>query len=230
MKIRKAIPAKIRALLQQEIGSACPFCPSKEVDHFHIHHIDENPGNGEFGNLLMMCTTCHSKVTKGDIPAHEVRRKKMLMRNRLPAHVIPMPARKTTIYGNVNNSVVGDNNQVTFKLGNQKKEKYPPGCIGFDFPKANYISYLIGRYNEFKQWEMGKDGMNYAIFSSILKKHFKMGPTRTIYNLPVERFDDVSKFIQQRIEGTKLARMKAARGRAKFYSSFEEHSAEQMYT
>jgi len=227
MKSRKAIPAKTRALLQQEIGSACPFCTSHEVDHFHVHHIDENPENGDFGNLLMTCTTCHSKITKGDISVHEVRRKKMLLRNRLPTSVIPIPVRKTTIFGNVSNSVVGDNNRVRVEIKNQTKQKYPPGCIGYDVLKGNYIGYLIGRYNEFKEWEVGKAGMNYAIFSSILKKQFKLGPTRSIYNLPLERFDELSRFIQRRIDGTKLARMKATKGRAKFYSSYDEYLAEQ---
>jgi len=227
MKARRPIPARVKALLQQEINSACPFCSSSEVDHFHVHHIDENPANNDFDNLFMMCTTCHSKVTKGDIPEHEVRREKMTLRNRSPSNITPMPVRLTTFSGTVNNSVVGDNNRVTYKVENKPKNKYPPGCIGYDFLKANYIGYLIGRYNEFKGWEMGKQGMNYAIFNSILKKQFKMGPTRTIYNLPIQRFEELSHFIQHRIDGTKLVRMKTARGDAKFYSSFEEYLTQQ---
>jgi hypothetical protein len=227
MKARKPIPARVKALLQQEVNSACPFCSSSEVDHFHVHHIDENPANNDFSNLLMMCTTCHSKVTKGDIPEYDVRRKKMFAHNRLPANVTPPPARRAIFFESVNNSVVGDNNRVTFKVENKPKNKYPPGCIGYDFLKANYIGYRIGRYNEFKGWEMGKQGMNYAIFNSILKKQFKMGPTRTIYNLPIERFEELSRFIQHRIDGTKLVRMKTARGETKFYSSFDEYLTQQ---
>jgi hypothetical protein len=58
--------------LQKEIHSVCPFCANEDVDHFQTHHIDENPENGEFENLLMVCPTCHSKITKGDIPQSEV--------------------------------------------------------------------------------------------------------------------------------------------------------------
>lgn len=76
---RKRIPQenKIRALLQQEINSVCPFCNNTDVGHFQIHHIDDNPSNNEFGNLLLLCPTCHSKITKGDIMKEEVEAKKM---------------------------------------------------------------------------------------------------------------------------------------------------------
>ncbi|MBF4471529.1 HNH endonuclease signature motif containing protein [Flavobacterium sp. HJJ] len=66
-KPRKTIPTKTRAILQKEIKSKCPICPNEDVEHFHIHHIDENPLNNEFSNLLMLCPICHSKITKNDI-------------------------------------------------------------------------------------------------------------------------------------------------------------------
>lgn len=73
-KIRKPIPLekKIRAVLQKEINSQCPFCPSEEVGHFEIHHIDENPSNNDIINLILVCPTCHSKITKKDITQAEV--------------------------------------------------------------------------------------------------------------------------------------------------------------
>ncbi len=77
-KTRLKIPKenKVRAELQQEINSICPFCESGEVGHFEIHHIDENPSNNEFTNLILLCRTCHSKITKGDIKSEEVKFKK----------------------------------------------------------------------------------------------------------------------------------------------------------
>lgn len=76
MKKRKPIPYKLKATLQKEIGSVCPFCKNKDVEHFEIHHIDENPENNELSNLIMLCPTCHSKITKGDISKEEVVRTK----------------------------------------------------------------------------------------------------------------------------------------------------------
>lgn len=66
---------KIRSILQQEIDSACPMpkCDSKDVGHFEIHHIDENRENNLTENLLLVCPTCHSKITKGDISQEAVR-------------------------------------------------------------------------------------------------------------------------------------------------------------
>ena len=79
---RKQVPRKIIALLQKEIRSTCPFCNNKDVDHFQIHHIDENPNNNIFINLLMLCPLCHSKITKGDILVHQVvEKKKSLFRS-----------------------------------------------------------------------------------------------------------------------------------------------------
>ncbi|KAA5535902.1 HNH endonuclease signature motif containing protein [Paenimyroides baculatum] len=75
-KRRPPIPHKIKTLLQKEVKSKCPFCISGDVDHFQFHHIDENPENNDFENLLMICPTCHSKITKGDIQEEEVLIKK----------------------------------------------------------------------------------------------------------------------------------------------------------
>nr|WP_322626451.1 HNH endonuclease signature motif containing protein [uncultured Flavobacterium sp.] len=67
--IRTRIPQreKIKAELQKEISSSCPFCMNSDVGHFEIHHIDEDRTNNEFNNLILVCPTCHSKITKGDI-------------------------------------------------------------------------------------------------------------------------------------------------------------------
>lgn len=74
MKIRKRIPQenKVRAELQKEINSICPFCKNDDVGHFEIHHIDEDPSNNKINNLILICPICHSKITKGDILFKEV--------------------------------------------------------------------------------------------------------------------------------------------------------------
>jgi hypothetical protein len=91
MKLRKRIQQKTKALLQKEIDSTCPFCPSKDVGHFEFHHIDENPSNNDLINLLMVCPTCHSKITKRDIQAEEV-----LIVKRKISRVISLQLKKPT--------------------------------------------------------------------------------------------------------------------------------------
>ena len=73
-KNRKSIPqkSKVRAELQKEINSVCPFCDNTDVGHFQIHHIDENPSNNNKENLLLLCLICHSKITKGDLSLNDV--------------------------------------------------------------------------------------------------------------------------------------------------------------
>jgi|SRR5690348_8470527 len=68
----------IKAELQKEIGSRCPFCRSEDVGHFEFHHIDGKSDNTVIDNLLMLCPQCHSKFTKGEWPLQEAKEKKLL--------------------------------------------------------------------------------------------------------------------------------------------------------
>lgn len=78
MKRRKKIPKenKVRAELQKEINSKCPFCNNEDVGHFEIHHINNDPSINEIENLILVCPTCHSKITKGDISFEKVNAEK----------------------------------------------------------------------------------------------------------------------------------------------------------
>lgn len=119
---------------------------------------------------------------------------------------------------------VGDNNTVIVKESKSTKKgrpQYPEGCIGHDVTKANYIGYLIDRYHAYKEADVGKTNMNYAIFPSSIKRHFFIGKTRTIYNIPLEKFEEVCSFIKKRIDGTILGKNKGKTQRN--YSSFEEY-------
>lgn len=83
-KTRTPIPQlnKVRAILQQEINSKCPFCNNTDVGHFEIHHIDETPDNNAMDNLILLCPICHSKITKKDISIEEVKKWKNNLINR----------------------------------------------------------------------------------------------------------------------------------------------------
>lgn len=123
-------------------------------------------------------------------------------------------------------AIVGDNNTVIVnevKPVKRAKPKYPEGCIGHDTNKANYIGYLVGKYHEYKVAEVGKAKMNYAIFLSSIKRQFSMGGTRTIYNIPIEKFEEVCSVIKKRIDGTILGKNKGKTQRN--YSSFDEYVA-----
>lgn len=219
-KTRLKIPQenKVRAELQKEINSTCPFCTGEEVGHFEIHHIDEDPSNNDRNNLLLLCPTCHSKITKNDISQAEVFKIKLkLITSSMSA---PMDNKGINTFTKVNTAIVGNHNNVVIKQQKAAKQKYPPGCIGYETLKANYIGHLIKRYNEYKEYELG-GALNYATFNGHLKKQFKIPPTRTIYNLPTEQFETLVSYIQDRIDKTKLARVKGKSH--KNYSSFEDY-------
>lgn len=222
-KKRLKIPQmnKVRAELQKEIKSECPFCKNTEIGHFEIHHIDEDPSNNTEDNLILLCPLCHSKITKGDISQIAVLKKKI----ELMKEDVNQNSNKDSINveGYIKNSIIGNNNIIKFSPPKKTvSPKYPEGCIGFDTIKANYIGYLIGRYNEYKEWEVSKAKMNYSIFGASLKKHFNMGQSRSIYNLPINFFDELVVLVQNRINGTMLAKTKGKTH--KNFRSFEEYT------
>ena len=82
-KLRVPLTHKMKAELQKEINSECPFCGSDEVGCFETHHIDGDPSNSkDRQNLIRMCPTCHAKIERGDIPYEAVIKKKADLANR----------------------------------------------------------------------------------------------------------------------------------------------------
>ena len=75
-KPRKKPSQRMRALLQKEIHSKCPFCSSQDVDTFEVHHLNEIPDDDRFENELMVCPTCHAKINVGTISRNDVYLKK----------------------------------------------------------------------------------------------------------------------------------------------------------
>jgi len=59
-----------------------------EVDCFEIHHIDGDSSNTVFENLIMICPTCHTKITQGDISEEKVMNVKNLLNNTVKAEAV----------------------------------------------------------------------------------------------------------------------------------------------
>jgi hypothetical protein len=103
-----------------------------------------------------------------------------------------------------------------------KKYYYLKGELGFDKLKSEYIAHLIKRFNEYKKKEIGKDMMDYQIFESSLKKYYFITERdKSLYHLPIEKFEELAEYIQKRISSTKFA---VTLGRYhKNFSTFEEY-------
>ena len=56
MAARKPIPKSTRDAVLKEYNHRCAICG---LDHPQLHHIDEDPSNGDPLNLLPLCPNCH---------------------------------------------------------------------------------------------------------------------------------------------------------------------------
>src|SRR4051812_33645833 len=74
-------PARTEKRVWQEAGSRCVFCPESDVSALHVHHVDGDRTNNAFENLILVCATCHSKITAGVISASEVIAKKIELKS-----------------------------------------------------------------------------------------------------------------------------------------------------
>ena len=222
-KPRKSPSQRMRARLQREIGSECPFCGSQEVDTFEVHHLNEDPSDDCFENELMVCPICHAKITAGTISRDETMAKKVELAKCTKEEPSDEAARISSVsMRDVGFAIVGNNNRVTTVTPRKQVVKYPPDCIGGNSLKANYISYLVERYQKLASWN--RPNFSYAVFPTQLKRRFKIGSQRTIYNLTLDRFGELAAYIQDRILNTQIGRMR--RGTQKLFSSFEEYCAD----
>lgn len=219
-KARKSIPQKTKSLLQQEINSQCPICDDQNVDHFEIHHIDENPENNSPDNLLMLCPICHSKITKGDISEEEVKQIKTYLMIKAKGKSSAKSSNTINIKGNVSNSTVANSisaQTIVYKSRSKPKMEFADGAIGKKAELKNYVKHLIDRYNEYKEGDVGKSKMNYAAIWGIIKKEFKA----SAYQVPEAQFEALCLFLQHRIDNTKQGRINRGKG-FKNYSTFDE--------
>lgn len=95
----------------------------------------------------------------------------------------------------------------------------PAGSIASDLHMRNYIKYLIDRYNDFKAAEMGKERMNYAVVHAGIKRKF--GAKWDL--LAIEKFEVLTEYLPERIDGTILGKNQRSKGQ-KRHSSFQEHA------
>ncbi len=119
--------------------------------------------------------------------------------------------------GGINQGVVA--NKVEIKnTKKQVKFEAPQGAIASSLLHRNYTKYLIDRYHEFKKAEVGKEKMNYKIFYASIKRKF--GAKWDL--IPIERFEELTFYLQERIDKTILGKNKKATN-SKSYSTFNEY-------
>lgn len=97
----------------------------------------------------------------------------------------------------------------------------PPGTIGADQQASRYVQYLIKRYNEYASANKQRaKKFNYGAISKNIESRF--GASWKL--LPIEKFDAICEYLQQRISKTIIAKLNASKGHRSFssYSEFLE--------
>ncbi|MCB9942793.1 MAG: HNH endonuclease [Geminicoccaceae bacterium] len=221
MTKRKALPRKLEKEIYQQFASKCPFCGEQDVNTLQVHHIIAHAETQEHHvkNLLLVCANCHQKIENGAIPARDVYEAKFRAEqgDAKPAQVQSRSEGNVISFSGSNAGIVANTVHVSNKSLATKQGPIS-GTIGSDLAQRNYTKYLIDRYHEFKRAEVGKDGMNYAILYNSIKREFGAKWD----NLPVHTFEALTRYLQKRIDGTRLGKAQKTKG-IKNYSTFDEH-------
>lgn len=222
MSDRSAIPRNLERVLFQEVGNRCPICDNDDVSTLTIHHIAPyaEAKSHRREDMLVLCANCHAKAQCGEIGPEELYEAKRMARKVVPLRprqgspqIVP-PSQ--TVIGDAN-IVAGGN--VTIQAPRTKGRPRPPmlpGTVATDPYKIGYLRRLARRYQEFKEHEVGKEGMRYAPIYVIYEREMGF----SMPNTPLDRFDAACRFLQGRIENTRLGRI--LKRHQKLYSTFEE--------
>jgi hypothetical protein len=104
------------------------------------------------------------------------------------------------------------------------KIELPDGSLGKDLLRKNYINYLSKRYGDWKQAQFNHEGkgetFNWASHNKSLMNRYHASGINYIH---VGHFDDLVKYLSDKIDKTIIGRGRKSKG-MKNYSSYEEHT------
>ncbi len=213
----------------QEAASCCAFCNENDVATLEIHHIDEDRDNNTIENLILVCSSCHSKITHGDISTADVIFHKRIIQFQSKSNneVSSGPNQAVHVNHTNNSGIIA--NVVNLKGKKIPKMNYPESAVGADTIKKGYIDHLYGRYIDFRKADTSFGAHAHARkffpgeLHTTISKRFK---AKTFF-IHESRFDELTEFMQDRIDRTILGKRNISRG-VKNYSSFSEYKAEQI--
>lgn len=99
---------------------------------------------------------------------------------------------------------------------------YPPGSIGANQAKRNYVKYLVERYHHCREADFRFGRTERLQYSDLFKKIEARFKTPT-YFIPEDRFEELAAYLQNRIDTTLLGRANAKRVIPN-YQSFDEYA------
>jgi len=131
-KPRKGVPTLTQKRLLQESQSRCSFCDQTDVATFEYHHLDEDPLNNDFRNLIVVCSSCHTRITRGIISTAEVLTKKRELQWKGQQVTTEEAGVNVNIHGS---SFVGDIAQNITKM---TIKRIPPCCTSPRFHRCQH--------------------------------------------------------------------------------------------
>lgn len=213
----------------QEAASCCAFCNQADVAALEIHHLDDNPANNTLDNLLLVCSTCHSKITHGTISTADAHLQKRIIEHQAKANTSHKAAAKQSVtVAHTNNSGIIAN-VVNIKARKTPKINYPLDAIGSDTVKKNYVDYLYGRYIEYRKADVSFGAQKHALrfHPGELHRTIRARFNAQTFFIHVNRFNELIEYMQQRVDNTILGRRNTSRGTPN-YESYETFRLTQL--
>ena len=219
MKERKKPTQRTRAKLQKEAGSRCPICGNEDVGEFQVHHLDGNPANDAFQNLLLLCPNCHAKFTNGTLTSEDGYRAKMkLVCEPAGAGTLRQSEIVQINHGDRVVQAAGTVNIRMTRARNMKAAVPVSGVVGTSPAERAYIKHLYDRLIDYKRaipkYDAQRAGRTVARY---VRDAFG---TSWSY-VPIGRFRELVELLQRKIDATPIGRKHAKDG-TKSYSTFEE--------
>lgn len=225
---RSGPSARTKKLIFQEAGSQCVFCDETDVSALEIHHINRVEDGGTDGpeNLILVCSSCHSKITQCVIsPADVVTKKRELIYGK-PKRTRASATNSIQVNGDVSQSILA--NVVKLHRRSAPKVNYTAGCVGANLQMRNYLDYLLTQYYEFRKADTSFGAhahakkFHHAEIHTSIRRRFKF---RTFF-VPQSKFEEECTYVKARIDNTILGRNNRSRG-IQNYRSFEAFVKEQ---
>lgn len=215
-----------------------------EICHIHARNsggprFDASQSDAErndFDNLILLCRA-HHKVVDSQIDSYSadvLREIKEIHQNvagrpersadSIFAKILLNGLQRIEISENTGNIAINSPGAIQAQTVNIKTARRhvavnaPPGTIGSDQGQSRYVQYLISRYNEFaKENKSRATTFSYGAISVNIERRYG-APWKL---LPSAQFEDVCRYLQERIGKTILAKLNTSRGH-RAYSTYEE--------
>lgn len=191
----------------------------------------------EFGNLILLCSRHHT-IIDTEVIAHPVEtllQFKKYHEQSGPVEILPFTAsvaqtlltnyKNIVIQGNTGNIAINSPGAIQTNTLNLKTTKKnvtitpPIGSVSNNLEMSSYIEYLIRKYQDFQKQDKAKeDKFKYIAIYNAIRREF--GSKWQF--ISTTRFDELVKFLQKRIDNTKVERIRNKRNQ-KCYHSFDEH-------